>query len=418
VGAHFCEQPHVANNKPPGGTSGCVVAGRLAEGDPGLSILVIEGGPNNLDVPTIVHPALLLSGLVPTSKATIFYQGEKESQLNDRELIVPSGGTLGGGSSINLMMYSRAQRSDFDAWNVPGWATEDMIPYMKKVCTQCRNCEKCSDMLSKLETYHGPGPKALHGFEGPINVSRGTYHAARSESDWIQAAEKVGYPEIEDLASLDANNGFQRALRYVGTDGTRQDTAYRYIHPKIKSGDYPNLHVVVNSKVKRVVFKNKRASGVEYKPNPEACPDGGFRTIRARKLVIVSGGALGTPSILERSGLGNPAILKEAGVGEVIADLPGIGENYQDHHLMVYPYLSALEEHETLDALVRGRWDVAKLIEEKAPILGWNAADITYKIRPTDAEAAALGPDFQALWDEEYKNDPYKPLVSGSCVNA
>ena len=116
-----------------GGTSGCVVASRLAEADPNLSILVIEGGPNNLDVPTIVHPALCLSALLPTSNATIFYKGNKESQLNDRELVVPSGGTLGGGSSINLMMYSRAQRCDFDLWNVPGWATEDMLPYMKKV---------------------------------------------------------------------------------------------------------------------------------------------------------------------------------------------------------------------------------------------------------------------------------------------
>jgi alcohol oxidase len=96
---------------------------------------VVEGGPNNFNVATIVHPALFLSALMPTSNVTIFYQGIKESQLDDRELIVPSGGTLGGGSSINLMMYSRAQRSDFNSWNVPGWSTEDMIPYLKKVCT-------------------------------------------------------------------------------------------------------------------------------------------------------------------------------------------------------------------------------------------------------------------------------------------
>lgn len=121
---------------PTGGTAGCVVAGRLAEADPNLSILVIEGGPNNLDVATIVHPALFLSALMPTSNATLFYQGVKESQLNDRELVVPSGGTLGGGSSINLMMYSRAQRSDFDAWNMPGWSADDMLPYLKKVCTK------------------------------------------------------------------------------------------------------------------------------------------------------------------------------------------------------------------------------------------------------------------------------------------
>lgn len=71
---------------------------------------------------------------MPTSNATLFYQGNKESQLNDREIVVPSGGTLGGGSSINLMMYSRAQREDFDSWDMPGWSTEELLPYLKKVC--------------------------------------------------------------------------------------------------------------------------------------------------------------------------------------------------------------------------------------------------------------------------------------------
>jgi alcohol oxidase len=116
-----------------GGTAACVVAARLADADPGLTILVIEQGPNSFDVPTIVHPSLFLSGLMPTSNATLFYQGNKESQLHDRQLTVPSGGTLGGGSSINLMMYSRAQNIDFDSWNTPGWATEEILPYLKKV---------------------------------------------------------------------------------------------------------------------------------------------------------------------------------------------------------------------------------------------------------------------------------------------
>jgi alcohol oxidase len=118
-----------------GGTAACVIAGRMAEAFPGLSILVIEQGPNNLDVPTVVHPALFMAGLLPTSNATLYYEANPEKQLANRKLVVPSGGTLGGGSSINLMMYSRAQRSDFNAWNVPGWAAKDMIPYMQKVCT-------------------------------------------------------------------------------------------------------------------------------------------------------------------------------------------------------------------------------------------------------------------------------------------
>jgi len=116
-----------------GGTAACVLAARLADADPGMTILVIEQGPNSFEVPTIVHPALFLSGLMPTSNTTLFYQGNEESQLHGRQLTVPSGGTLGGGSSINLMMYSRVQNVDFDSWNTSGWATEEMLPYMKKV---------------------------------------------------------------------------------------------------------------------------------------------------------------------------------------------------------------------------------------------------------------------------------------------
>jgi alcohol oxidase len=255
----------------------------------------------------------------------------------------------------------------------------------------------------------------LHGFDGPINVSGGTYQVSKSESDFIQAAQKLGYPEIEDLASLDANNGVTRALRYVGSDGIRQDAANRYIHPKVQSGKYPNLRIVVESQVKRILFDGKRACGVQY--GPKVTRDATLRTIRAKRMVVVSAGALGSPSILERSGLGDPKILQKAGV-ELVANHPGVGENYQDHHLLTYAYYSSLRENETLDAIVSGRVDVGKLIEEDAPILGWNAMDIAYKIRPTEAEAAALGPNFQATWDKEYKDKPDRPLALGSLINA
>lgn len=81
----------------------------------------------------MIHPLLMLTHLMPTSKNTLFYKGSKESQLADREVVVPSGGTLGGGSSINLLTYSRPQRDDFDSWDTPGWTANDMIPYLKRV---------------------------------------------------------------------------------------------------------------------------------------------------------------------------------------------------------------------------------------------------------------------------------------------
>ena len=116
-----------------GGTAGCIVASRLSDADPNLSILVVEGGANNYNNPAITNPILFLSHLLPTSNTTLFYQGTAEEQLGGRQLVVPSGGVLGGGSSINLMMYTRAQRSDWDAWETEGWSANDMIPYLKKV---------------------------------------------------------------------------------------------------------------------------------------------------------------------------------------------------------------------------------------------------------------------------------------------
>ncbi|KAF2826594.1 alcohol oxidase [Ophiobolus disseminans] len=383
-----------------GGTAACVVAGRLAEADPKLSILVIEQGPNNLDVPTVVHPALFMGGLLPTSNATLFYEGRAEKQLSNRALVVPSGGTLGGGSSMNLMMYSRAQRGDFDAWNVPGWKAEDMIPY-----------------LQKQETYLGPGPRFVHGHEGPMVVSEGTYRANRPTRDFIQAAGQVGYPEIEDLSALDFNNGVQPAMRFIGPDGVRQDTATKYVHYKIKSGKSPGLKVLVDTQVNRVIFEGKKAVGVEIRPNPKVQENGTWSTIKARKLVIVSAGALGTPLILERSGIGNPEILTKHNI-PVVSALLSVGENYQDHHLITYPYHTSLNEDETLDALFSGRLNAAEAIEKKSPILGWNAQDVTGKLRPTDEEVAALGPAFQEAWNAEYRDNINKPLLLTALVNA
>ncbi|KAH7128217.1 GMC oxidoreductase-domain-containing protein, partial [Dendryphion nanum] len=340
-----------------------------------------------------------LSALMPNSQKTLFYKSNKEKQLDGREIIVPSGGTLGGGSSINLMMYSRGQRCDFDSWKTPGWSADEMLPYLKK-----------------METYHGPDPKDVHGLNGPIDVSNGTYRASVSVQDYIQAAEKVGYPEIEDLGALDTNNGIQRAKRYIGLDGKRQDVASQYIRPRLESGKHTNLHIIVNSRVNRVLFDGKKASGIEFRPVSNSNVDAPLRSVRGKKMVIVSCGALGTPSVLERSGVGNPSVLHKAGV-QIVTEIPGVGEGLQDHHLLTYSYRSNLDPSDTIDALVGGRLDPVELIKQNDPILGWNALDTTCKLRPTDTEVKALGLSFQAAWDREFKHNPNKPLVLGSLVS-
>ncbi|OQO03139.1 hypothetical protein B0A48_11394 [Cryoendolithus antarcticus] len=384
-----------------GGLAGCVVAGRLAEADPSLSILIVEQGPNNYAVPEIIHPGLFPRNLHPTSKHTLFWQGNQSEVLANRRPIVPSGGTLGGGSSVNWMVYTRAARSDYDAFDAPGWSADELYPFLKK-----------------FEKYQGKGSKDHHGFEGPIGVSSGTFRGKRGEDAFIEAATAVGYTEFEDLQNLDKNHGTERWLRYVAPNGRRSDAAHGYIHPKLRSGDFPNLHVLVEKQVVRVLFdENKKAVGVEYQTNAkfQANPEMQValqapKTVRARRLVVCSAGANGTPLILERSGVGNAQILEKAGV-KVVEDLPGVGHDYQDHHLTLYAYRTNLTKRETLNGFLDGGLDIQEAIRNNDELLGWNSMDASGKFRPTEAEVEALGPEFKAAWEKDFKDKPDKPLM-------
>ncbi|OAQ87788.1 alcohol dehydrogenase [Purpureocillium lilacinum] len=391
-----------------GGTAACIAAGRLAKADPNLSILLVEGGRNNHNDPTVVSPAIYLSHLAPGSQTALFYQANKEKALNDREAIVPSGGMLGGGSSINFMMYTRAQGIDYDSWKTEGWDAKSLIPLAKK-----------------LETYHLDNPsidKSLHGYDGPVNVSFGTHGPKGPQDDMLAAGEALGIKEVIDQQDFKDANGFSRWARYVGPDGKRQDTAHRYIHPLMQSGEYPNLHLLLESKVSRVLFDGTRATGIEYEPTASSQPATSLSkpassVVKAKKLVVVSAGALGTPSILERSGIGGAELLKKLDI-PVVSEVPGVGEEYQDHHLLLYPYKTSLQPDETLDGILSGRLDFATALSEKNPFLGWNGIDIAGKLRPTEEEVAQLGPDFQELWNRDFKEHQDRPLMLMGVVSS
>ncbi|KAI0809956.1 alcohol oxidase-like protein [Xylaria sp. FL0064] len=389
-----------------GGTAGCIVASRLADADPNLSILVIESGSNNYNMPTVVNPVFLFTHVIPGSKTATFHTARQEAALANRESVVPSGKILGGGSSINFLMYTRAQRSDFDSWDTAGWSADEMLTYLKK-----------------LETYHGADPTNCHGSDGPVNVSRGTYSVPRSEDDFIAAAKKLGWPEVQDLQDLESNNGVQRAMRYISPEGQRQDVAHTYLHPRLRGGNHPNLYVVVESKVVRILFDDKKAVGVEYLPTPESESGANqvqqsTRNVRARRLVIASCGTCGTPPLLERSGIGNREVLERAGVTDIVAHIPGVGEGYSDHQIIICPYRSSLAPEETLDALAGGRLDPGELMKSNDRLLGWNGMDIICRLRPNDTDVAALGPDFQKAWDRDFKTQPEKPLILMSLINS
>ncbi|KAB8267611.1 GMC oxidoreductase-domain-containing protein [Aspergillus minisclerotigenes] len=383
-----------------GGTAGCVVASRLSDAYPTLSILIVEGGRDNRGLPNVTYPILLLNNILPGNTDTLFYEGIPEEAVGNRSLVVPSGGVLGGGSSINLLTYSRAQAVDYDQWGVEGWFSKDLVPY-----------------LQRLETYKGEGTPGTHGYSGPMLVTPSNYTAKASEEGFIKAAAKLGYPEARDIQDLETVNATQRNIRYVN-GGKRQDAASNYLHPRLGDGAHPNLHVLTQHQVIRVLFDGNKASGVEFRPNPKF-NDGVERPVQrvsAKKLVVLSSGALGTPLVLERSGVGDPEVLGKAGV-DVVAEVPGVGAEYQDHQLMTYAYYSSLLPNETFDAIYSGRTNVDELIQKNDPIIGWTAADVYSKLRPSDEEAKALGSAFESAWNRDYKTNPTKPLSMITSLN-
>ncbi|PBP22123.1 hypothetical protein BUE80_DR006921, partial [Diplocarpon rosae] len=274
-----------------------------------------------------------------------------------------------------------------------------------------------------LETYNGPGSSAVYGSSGPVHVSDGGFRSTTSQDDLIAAARRVGFPGIEDLQDLKSFNGVSRWLRYVSPSGMRQDTAHTYLRPLLNEDLKCSLQVLVQHKAIRVLFdEERRACGVEVIRNVVVHPESkilgaGTKTIvKARKLVVISCGACGTPSVLERSGIGSADILHEASV-PLVADVQGVGQNYQDHHGVFPAYKTFLPGNETNNALVRGSISLEQALTSKDPRLHWNTVNVAAKIRPTEHEVVGLGRPFRDLWEAEFQEKP-KPLMLLAFVSA
>lgn len=205
------------------------------------------------------------------------------------------------------------------------------------------------------------------------------------------------------------NDGFEKAMRYVTPEGLRADAAHAYLHPLLSDGKHPNLHVLTETKVVRVLFDDdKLAVGVECVPNPEYHTSNETFTIKAKKQVVLSSGGIGTPLVLQRSGVGDPDVLRKASV-PVVADVKGVGREYDDHTLCFYSFKTNLLPGETLDGLFSGRMSLFEA--QEIGLLSYNAIDVHGKLRPTDEEVEALGPRFKAIWDRDFKDHPNKPLI-------
>ncbi|KAG1904333.1 uncharacterized protein F5891DRAFT_1207244 [Suillus fuscotomentosus] len=414
-----------------GGTTACVVAGRLAAYDPSLRILILEAGQHTLNKPIHVQPSQARFNQEPTSTTVTFNIGNPSPRLNGRAPAVPSGRCVGGGSCVNSMVYTRAPASDYDDWGVNGWESENLIPLMKK-----------------LETYEVQPDRSTHGYDGPIKVSSGgcktgifnefiqvgtTYHKRRYADDtddletcntysvsyhvpFLTATSNQIYLSrlrSESLYSQAIANSWLIYKKYIdGTTGRRSDTAHHYVYNQTHN---PNLHIWDGKRVKRIIFEDNRAVGVEFTSDPVSCPDADqlLSIVRASKLVVVSAGAFGSPTILERSGIGAEAILKRCGI-EQLVNLPGVGENYQDHYLVLVPYLAA-NEIITTDTPSRGestpQENLAQRNDSSKSLMAQNGINSKIKWRPDDEELKAMDPAFQLRWKEFFQDKPDKAVA-------
>ncbi|KAG2113891.1 GMC oxidoreductase-domain-containing protein [Suillus discolor] len=386
-----------------GGTTACVVAGRLAAYDPSLRILILEAGQHSLNKSIHVQPSQAYLNQAPTSTTVTFNIGNPSSRLNGRAPIVPSGRCIGGGSCVNFMVYARAPASDYDDWGVDGWESEKLIPLMKK-----------------LETYEVQPDCPTHGYDGPIEVSSSGCKMGISK-EFIQVGttyHKRHY--ADDTEDLEKCNTYSPSQKYIdGSTGRRSDAAHQYVYNQAHN---PNLHVWDGKRVKRVIFEDKRAVGVEFTSDLVSCPDANQSSsiVRASKLVVVSAGAFGSPTILERSGIGAEAILKRCGIDQLV-NLPGVGEKYRDHYLVLVPYLAA-DEIITTEALSRGDSILQESLAQKLVqvliiiagiLLNGISVDIDSKIkwRPDDEELKAMSPAFQPRWKEFFQDRPDKAVA-------
>ncbi|WP_366556121.1 choline dehydrogenase [Aquibaculum sediminis] len=286
------------------GSAGCVLASRLSE-DPDVSVLVLEAGPKDRSI--FIHMPAALAYPLANDKFNWYYNSEPEPFMDGRSLYCPRGRVLGGSSSINGMAYVRGHARDYDRWGqhgLPGWNYADCLPYFKRAQS------------------HELGPDDYRGGEGPLQVSAGKMENPLFKA-WVEAGRQAGYAVTEDM------NGHRQEgvgrMDMTTHKGRRWSAAMAYLYPAMQR---PNVTVESGVLTLNLMFEGQRAVGVEIARGNER------ETLRASREVIVSSGAINSPQLLQLSGIGPADRLRELGI-EVVQDLPGVGENLQDH-LEVY----------------------------------------------------------------------------------
>lgn len=299
-----------------GGSAGSVLAGRLSE-DPGVSVALLELGKAG-DNWMVKVPAAMVLGIAVKANL-LALETVPQAGLNGRCGYQPRGKALGGSSAVNAMVYIRGHHTDYDHWAAlgnTGWSFQDVLPYFKRSEAN----EQFRDDL------HGTdGPLAV----GPIRTDNPVHQA------WLAAAREAGYPLIDDF-----NGPEQEGIgiyQVTQRNGERWSAARAYLHPHMNTRS--SLKVELQAQAQRILFDGKRAAGVEF------VQGGVTRVVRARREVILCGGAFQSPQLLQLSGIGDGDELQRHGI-RTLHHLPGVGQNLQDHPDFVFGYKT-----ESLDML-------------------------------------------------------------------
>ena len=287
------------------GSAGCVLANRLSK-DPSIKVLLIEAGGSDWH-PFVRMPAgvlELMSGEGAGKNYNYGFWTEGQPHLNNRKLFTPRGKGVGGSSNINGMLYIRGHARDYDIWRQlgnEGWSYDEVMPYFKKA------------------ERNQNGESEFHGGDGELGVSNPVFSNNPLHKTFINAGIEAGYPYNEDLNGA-TQEGFGPAQQTIW-NGKRESTGQSFIKPVL---DRKNLTISKMSVTKKLLFKGNKCIGLEYIKNKTVY------SVFAEREVMVCGGAINSPQLLQLSGIGRGDYIKKWGL-DVVADLPGVGENLQDH---------------------------------------------------------------------------------------
>ena len=347
------------------GSAGCVLADRLSED--GSRVLVLEAGPKDLH-PMIHIPAGILH-LLYNEKVNWNYSSEPEETSGNRRIHWPRGRVLGGSSSINGMLYVRGNPADYDGWaqmGCRGWSFEEVLPFFRK-----------------SENYRNGGDPAHRGKGGPLEVEDYRTNLTLTHK-FVEAAEQAGFERSQDLNGSEPEGVGYSQMTRIGR--RRGSTAQTFL---ARAKKRQNVHIETNAVATRLTFEGKRCTGIAFRQK------GVDRVATARREVIVSGGAVNSPHLLQVSGIGPAEHLRSIGV-EVLHDSPGVGGNLSDHYVARVAH--RVKGTDSINQLARG----AKLVREIGKFVLQGKGALTFGVTSAQvfcrSREGLSSPDLQLLF--------------------